>query len=92
MTTVSARGVPPVRIGRWAVHGAFPAAGLWLLVTYPDLNHMYMHGGMHFWLIRGAAVLSLGVAILPLRAARVHRDMRLILVSPVFQSNSGFLG
>ncbi|WP_330184017.1 hypothetical protein OHB26_10610 [Nocardia sp. NBC_01503] len=92
MTAVAARGIPPVRIALWAVHVALPAAGLWLLVTHPGLDHMYMHGGIHFWLILGAAVLSLALAILLLRAARAHRDMRLILVSLVFQLNSGFLG
>ncbi|MRH86117.1 adenylate/guanylate cyclase domain-containing protein [Nocardia sp. SYP-A9097] len=92
MKSVEARGIPVVRVTLWAVHVALPAAGLWLLVTHPRLDHLYMHSGMHFWLILGAAVLSLALGILLLRAARAHRDMRLILVSLVFQLNSGFLG
>ncbi|WP_067696362.1 adenylate/guanylate cyclase domain-containing protein [Nocardia jejuensis] len=82
----------PIRILLWAVHVALPAAGLWLLISRPELDHMYMHQGVHFWLILGAAVLSLALGVLLLRAARAHRDMRLVLVSLVFQLNSGFLG
>lgn len=81
-----------LRILLWLVHVALPAAGLWLLVANPHLDHEYMHQGVHFWLILGAAVLSLGLGVLLLRAARARRDMRLILVSLVFQLNSGFLG
>ncbi|MEU0540708.1 adenylate/guanylate cyclase domain-containing protein [Nocardia sp. NPDC005978] len=81
-----------LRILLWLVHVALPAAGLWLLVANPHLDHEYMHGGVHFWLILGAAVLSLALGVLLLRAARARRDMRLILVSLVFQLNSGFLG
>ncbi|MEV6771028.1 adenylate/guanylate cyclase domain-containing protein [Nocardia sp. NPDC051030] len=82
----------PIRVLLWAVHVALPAGGLALLITRPQLDHLYMHSGFHFWLILGAAVLSLGLGVLLLRAARAHRDMRLVLVSLVFQLNSGFLG
>lgn len=82
----------PVRILLWLVHVSLPAAGLWLLIARPHLDHEYQHHGVHFWLILGAAVVSLALAILLLRAARSHRDMRLILVSLVFQLNAGFLG
>ncbi|WP_067718218.1 adenylate/guanylate cyclase domain-containing protein [Nocardia yamanashiensis] len=81
-----------IRVALWAVHVALPAAGLWLLVSHPDLDHEFQHRGLHFWLILGAAAVSLALGILLLRAARAHRDMRLILVSLVFQLNSGFLG
>ncbi|MBL1073381.1 hypothetical protein JK358_03120 [Nocardia sp. 2] len=80
-----------IRIAVWAVHVALPAAGLLVLVRNPHLDHEYMHQGVHFWLILGAAVLSLALGVLLLRAARAHRDMRLILVSLVFQLNAGFL-
>ncbi|WP_169814716.1 adenylate/guanylate cyclase domain-containing protein [Nocardia crassostreae] len=80
-----------MRIGLWAVHVALPAAGLALLVARPHLDHEFQHHGVHFWLILGAALLSLGLGVLMLRAARARRDMRLILVSLVFQLNSGFL-
>ncbi|QLY31198.1 adenylate/guanylate cyclase domain-containing protein [Nocardia huaxiensis] len=80
-----------IRILVWAVHVALPAIGLWVLVANPHLDHEYMHQGVHFWLILGAALLSLALGVLLLRAARTHRDMRLILVSLVFQLNAGFL-
>ncbi|MFB7720792.1 adenylate/guanylate cyclase domain-containing protein [Nocardia sp. NPDC056100] len=92
MTAVGTGRISISRVALWAVHVALPAAGLLLLITHPPLDHMYMDGGVHFWLILGAAVLSLGLGVLLLRAARAHRDMRLILVSLVFQVNSGFLG
>lgn len=82
----------PVRILLWLVHVSLPAAGLWLLIARPQLDHEFMHQGVHFWLILGAAVVSLALGVLLLRAARANRDMRLILVSLVFQLNSGFLG
>ncbi|WP_051177712.1 adenylate/guanylate cyclase domain-containing protein [Nocardia concava] len=81
-----------IRVLLWLVHVGLPAAGLWLLVTRPQLDHLYLHNAFHFWLILGAAALSLGLGVLLLRAARAHRDMRLVLVSLVFQLNSGFLG
>ncbi|MFC9994633.1 adenylate/guanylate cyclase domain-containing protein [Nocardia sp. NPDC127526] len=81
-----------LRVLLWAVHVALPAAGLALLVARPHLDHEFQHRGVHFWLILGAALLSLALGVLMLRAARAHRDMRLILVSLVFQLNSGFLG
>lgn len=81
-----------IRVLLWLVHVGLPAAGLWLLVTRPRLDHLYLHNAFHFWLILGAAALSLGLGVLLLRAARAHRDMRLVLISLVFQLNSGFLG
>ncbi|MFI6870913.1 adenylate/guanylate cyclase domain-containing protein [Nocardia sp. NPDC050406] len=82
----------PVRMLLWLVHVSLPIAGLWLLVARPQLDHEFQHHGIHFWLILGAALVSLALAVLLLRAGRNHRDMRLILVSLVFQLNSGFLG
>ncbi|MBF6136038.1 adenylate/guanylate cyclase domain-containing protein [Nocardia otitidiscaviarum] len=82
----------PVRILLWLVHVSLPALGLWVLVARPHLDHEFQHHGVHFWLILGAAVVALVLGVLLLRAARAHRDMRLILVSLVFQLNAGFLG
>ncbi|WP_282782361.1 adenylate/guanylate cyclase domain-containing protein [Nocardia sp. CC201C] len=82
----------PVRILLWLVHVSLPALGLWVLVARPQLDHEFQHHGVHFWLILGAAVVALVLGVLLLRAARAHRDMRLILVSLVFQLNAGFLG
>ncbi|WP_306363266.1 adenylate/guanylate cyclase domain-containing protein [Nocardia sp. CC227C] len=82
----------PVRILLWLVHVSLPAIGLWVLVARPHLDHEFEHHGVHFWLILGAAVVALVLGVLLLRAARAHRDMRLILVSLVFQLNAGFLG
>ncbi|NNH74094.1 adenylate/guanylate cyclase domain-containing protein [Nocardia uniformis] len=82
----------PVRILLWLTHVSLPIAGLWVLIAQPRLDHEFQHHGVHFWLILGAAAVSLALAVLLLRAARNHRDMRLILVSLVFQLNSGFLG
>lgn len=81
-----------LRVAIWLIHVSIPALGLWLLVAKPHLDVHYEHHPTHFWLVLGTAAIAMALGIVLLRAARLRRDARLILVSLVFQFNAGFLG
>ncbi|MQY30829.1 adenylate/guanylate cyclase domain-containing protein [Nocardia aurantia] len=76
----------------WAAAIILPAAGLWLLLSHPGLDAHYEHHPQHFWLVLAAAVLAVLLGVVLFRAARTRRDVRLILVSLMFQFAAGFLG
>ncbi|MFJ9365964.1 adenylate/guanylate cyclase domain-containing protein [Nocardia sp. NPDC101769] len=76
----------------WGTAISLPVAGLWLLVSHPRLDAHYEHHPEHFWLVLGAAALAMALGIILFRAARSRRDLRLILVSLMFQFAAGFLG
>ncbi|MFF0453353.1 adenylate/guanylate cyclase domain-containing protein [Nocardia africana] len=76
----------------WAAAISLPAAGLWMLLSHPRLDAHYEHHPQHFWLVLAAAILAMSLGIILLRAARTRRDIRLILVSLMFQFAAGFLG
>lgn len=80
-----------VRALTWAVAVSLPALGLSLLVADPMLDAHYEHHVEHFWLVLSAALLSMSLGTVLFRAARSRHDVRLILVSLMFQFSAGFL-
>ncbi|WP_225726578.1 MULTISPECIES: adenylate/guanylate cyclase domain-containing protein [unclassified Nocardia] len=76
----------------WAAAVGLPVAGLWLLISHPELDAHYEHHPQHFWLVLAAAALALGLGVVLFRAARARHDLRLVLVSLMFQFAAGFLG
>lgn len=88
----SVRVVSKVKVLLWLGHVVLPALGLWLLVARPELDVDYEHHGTHFWLVLTTAAIAMALGVILLRAARMRRDARLILVSLVFQFSAGFLG
>ncbi|WP_297613588.1 adenylate/guanylate cyclase domain-containing protein [Nocardia sp.] len=81
-----------VSVLTWAAAITLPAAGLWLLLSHPKFDAHYEHHPQHFWLVLAAATLAMTLGIILFRAARTRRDVRLILVSLMFQFAAGFLG
>lgn len=84
--------VAKVSVLTWLGPVALPAIGLWLLLSHPMLDAHYEHHPQHFWLVLSAGATAMALGIILFRAARVRRDIRLILVSLVFQFDAGFLG
>lgn len=92
--------------GGAAVEGpARPRPGLWpgvalllgaamlvLVLLHPGIDESWENHPAHFWLVLGAASLSVGLGYVVGVAARRRRDARLILVSLAFVSAAGFLG
>ncbi|MFJ4656892.1 adenylate/guanylate cyclase domain-containing protein [Nocardia sp. NPDC088792] len=76
----------------WAAAISLPVAGLWLLLSHPKLDAHYEHHPQHFWLVLAAATLAMMLGVVLFRAARSRHDVRLILVSLMFQFAAGFLG
>ncbi len=80
---------------RWLVSGVallLPLLGLGLLVLRPELDLVWEHHPSHFWLVLGAAAVSVALAFLTNEAASRHADARLFLVSLAFLVSAGFLG
>jgi class 3 adenylate cyclase len=68
------------------------AAMLALLLLHPGIDEAWENHPAHFWLVFGAASLSVGLGYAVGVAARRRRDARLFLVSLAFVSAAGFLG
>ena len=80
---------------RWLGYGfalLLPLLGLGLLVLRPELDLRWEHHPSHFWLVLGAAVVSVVLAYVTNEAASRHADARIILVSLAFLLSAGFLG
>ncbi|BEK98821.1 Crp/Fnr family transcriptional regulator [Nocardia seriolae] len=75
----------------WLAAIGLPVAGLWLLISHPELDARYEHHPQHFWLVLAAAALAMALGVILFRAARVRHDLRLVLVSLMFQFAAGFL-
>ena len=71
---------------------ALPLAGLALLHVRPELDVRWEHHPSHFWLVLGAALISVGLGVATNEAARHRSDARLFLVSLVLLTSAGFLG
>jgi class 3 adenylate cyclase len=73
---------------------AFLAGGglLGLLLVHPGFDEAWENHPAHFWLVVGAAAVSVGLGYAVGVAARRRRDARLFLVSLAFISAAGFLG
>ena len=63
-----------------------------LLLLHPGIDESWENHPAHFWLVLGAASLSVGLGYTVGVAARRRRDARLLLVSLGFVSAAGFLG
>ncbi len=68
------------------------AGMLALLLLHPGIDEAWENHPAHFWLVLGAASLSVGLGYAVGVAARRRRDARLFLVSLAFVSAAGFLG
>ncbi len=75
-----------------AVALMFPLLGLGVLVLRPELDLVWEHHPSHFWLVLGAAAVSVALAYLTNEAASRHADARMFLVSLAFLLSAGFLG
>lgn len=80
-----------VRVGVWILHMALPLIALWLLIAQPDLDVTWEHRPSHFWLVLGVAAVNVGLSFQVLRAARLRRDARVLLVGYAFMLAAGFL-
>ena len=69
-----------------------PVAGLALLLAAPELDVMYHHDPMHFWIVLLAALLNVGLGLLTSEIARRQSDARLFLVSMALLTGAAFLG
>ena len=79
--------------GLWPGVALLLGAGmLVLLLLHPGIDESWENHPAHFWLVLGAASLSVGLGYTVGVAARRRRDARLLLVSLGFVSAAGFLG
>ncbi len=95
MTIAAGRGIrfpAPGYLAAWLGCLSVPVLGLWLLIAQPEFDVRYEHHGVHFWLVLAAAIVAMGLGMVLSRAARAHRDVRLVLVALGFQFNAAFLG
>ena len=77
----------------WPVAALMLGAGLLaLLLLHPGIDESWENHPAHFWLVLGAASISVALGYAVGVAARRRRDARLFLVSLAFISTSGFLG
>jgi len=77
----------------WPVAALVLGAGLLgLLLLHPGIDEAWENHPAHFWLVLGAASISVGLGYAVGVAARRRRDARLFLVSLAFISAAGFLG
>ena len=91
MEPVATRG-GAARVIVWVAHVAAPLAGLWLLVSRPELDLRWQHAPTHFWLVLAVSAISLWLAITINVAARRRDDTRLFLVALSFLVAAAFLG
>ena len=79
--------------GLWPGVALLLGAGmLVLLLLHPGIDESWENHPAHFWLVFGAASVSVGLGYAVGVAARRRRDARLFLVSLAFISAAGFLG
>jgi adenylate cyclase len=85
---------PPGRpAGLWPALAFLVGGGvLALLLLHPGIDEAWENHPAHFWLVFGAASVSVGLGYAVGVAARRRRDARLFLVSLAFISAAGFLG
>jgi adenylate cyclase len=77
----------------WPVAALVLGAGLLaLLLVHPGIDEAWENHPAHFWLVLGAASLSVVLGYTVGVAARRRRDARLFLVSLAFISAASFLG
>src|SRR5687767_14463239 len=88
-STVRATILPVIR---WLLPLALPVLGLSLLLAAPDVDVHWEHHPAHFWLVLGAALVSVLLGYRAGEAARRLDDARLFLVSLAFITSAGFLG
>jgi adenylate cyclase len=79
-------------LGLVAIAVAVPLVFLVLLVSRPGADEAWENHAAHFWLVFGAAALSVALGATVSAAARRRRDARLFLASLAFMSAAAFLG
>lgn len=82
---------PRARLLPAAIALALPLAGLALLLGYPQLDLVWQHHPSHFWIVLGAAVLSVALSYVTWVTAARRADARVMLVSLAFLAPAGFL-
>jgi class 3 adenylate cyclase len=82
----------PARLVAWASLVGLPFAGFWLLIAAPSEDFHWEHHPSHFWLVLGASLTSLALALSTSGIAQRRADARLYLVSLAFLAAAGFLG
>nr|BFE84154.1 hypothetical protein GCM10020093_067550 [Planobispora longispora] len=81
----------PVRSVVWVIHLALPMLGLWLLLANHDhINVKWQHNPSHFLLIIVVAGINFVLGTMISQTAARRSDARLLLLSLVFLSSSGF--
>ncbi|MBG0826535.1 adenylate/guanylate cyclase domain-containing protein [Planomonospora sp. ID67723] len=81
----------PVRAVVWVIHLALPMLGLWLLLAHHEvINVKWQHNPSHFWMIIIVAGVNLILGAMISQASARRSDARLLLLSLVFLSSSGF--
>jgi adenylate cyclase len=80
-------------LGLWPAAAFLVGGGmLALLLLHPGIDEAWENHPAHFWLVLGAASVSVGLGYAVGVAARRRRDARLFLVSLAFISAAAFLG
>lgn len=82
---------PRARLLPAAIALALPLVGLALLLGYPQLDLVLQHHPSHFWIVLGAALLSVAVSYVTWITAARRGDARVMLVSLAFLAPAGFL-
>ena len=76
---------------RWVALLLVPPAVFAALLAWPDLNATWQNRPAHFWIVLGAALLSMAIGVAASEAARRRHDARIFLVSLAFLASSGGL-
>ncbi|USQ77935.1 adenylate/guanylate cyclase domain-containing protein [Ornithinimicrobium cryptoxanthini] len=82
---------PRARLLPAAIALALPLAGLALLLGFPQLDLVWQHHPSHFWIVLGAALLSVALSYVTWVNAARRADARVMLVSLAFLAPAGFL-
>ena len=76
----------------WLAAASLPIVLLIVLQIRPALDARWENEPSHFWLVLGAAAISVAFGYSVNEAARRRRDARLLFVSLAFLASAGFLG
>ena len=79
------------RLALWGAAVLLPLAVLAFLLASPAADKHWESHAAHFWLVLGAALVSVTLGYAVSVAARRRRDARLFLISLAFIASAGFL-
>jgi adenylate cyclase len=80
------------RLATWSAAAAVPLGVLAAVLVLPEADVRWENHPAHFWIVLGAAAVSVALAWSVLNSARRRRDARLFLVSLAFAAAASFLG